>query len=78
VGDPALLVLDEPTRSLDADARGRFWAAVARRSQLAAVIATHLDEDVMRATSVVDLEQRSECGTSAGDYETSTTLADDA
>ena len=58
VGDPVLLVLDEPTRSLDADARARFWAALMRRPRAAGVIATHLDEDVMRATTVVDLEAR--------------------
>jgi ABC-2 type transport system ATP-binding protein len=46
LGDPAVLLLDEPTRSLDADARGRLWSALERRPQAVALIATHLDEDV--------------------------------
>ena len=46
LGDPVVLLLDEPTRSLDADARGRLWAALERRPDAAALIATHLDEDV--------------------------------
>ena len=46
LGDPLLVLLDEPTRSLDAEARGRLWAALGRRPQAAALIATHLDEDV--------------------------------
>jgi ABC-type multidrug transport system ATPase subunit len=46
LGDPLVLLLDEPTRSLDADARRRLWGALQRRRQSAALIATHLDEDV--------------------------------
>jgi ABC-2 type transport system ATP-binding protein len=46
LGEPAVLLLDEPTRSLDADARRRLWAALSRRPRAAALIATHLDEDV--------------------------------
>src|SRR5699024_8879795 len=53
VGDPELVLLDEPTRSLDVEARSRLWAALARRPLVAAVIATHLDEDVGHVTSVV-------------------------
>ena len=55
VGDPELVLLDEPTRSLDVEARARLWAALARRPRVAAVIATHLDEDVGHTTSVVEL-----------------------
>jgi ABC-type multidrug transport system ATPase subunit len=58
VGDPQLLLLDEPTRSLDVDARARLWAALARRPLVAVVIATHLYEDVGHATSVVELGRR--------------------
>lgn len=46
IGEPAVLLLDEPTRSLDADARARLWGALERRPKTVAVIATHLDEDV--------------------------------
>jgi ABC-type multidrug transport system ATPase subunit len=46
LGDPALLLLDEPTRSLDAEARARLWGALLRREQTAVLVATHLDEDV--------------------------------
>jgi ABC-type multidrug transport system ATPase subunit len=55
VGDPAALLLDEPTRSLDEAARGRFWGALARRAATAVMIASHLDEDMGRATAVHDL-----------------------
>jgi ABC-type multidrug transport system ATPase subunit len=48
IGDPALLVLDEPTRSLDHDARGRLWAAIDRRPGIAVLIATHSEDDVER------------------------------
>jgi ABC-2 type transport system ATP-binding protein len=54
LGDPALVLLDEPTRSLDADARGRLWAALERRSRTSVVIATHLEEDVSRCDGRVD------------------------
>ena len=55
VGNPELVLLDEPTRSLDVEARARLWTALGRRPRLAAVIATHLDEDVQHVTSVVEL-----------------------
>ena len=54
LGDPALVLLDEPTRSLDADARGRLWQALERRPQTSLVIATHLEEDVNRCDGRVD------------------------
>ena len=55
LGTPKALLLDEPTRSLDADARERLWAALDRRPEAAVIIATHLDEDITRCTSVFDL-----------------------
>jgi len=58
VGNPELVLLDEPTRSLDVEARARLWSALGRRPRLAAVIATHLDEDVQHVTSVVELRRR--------------------
>jgi len=54
LGDPALVLLDEPTRSLDADARGRFWEALLRRSGTSLVIATHLEEDLRRCDGRID------------------------
>lgn len=54
LGDPPLVLLDEPTRSLDADARERLWQAFERRQRTSVVIATHLDEDVQRCGRRVD------------------------
>ena len=54
LGEPALLLLDEPTRSLDRDARGRVWDALERRRGLAVLVATHLDEDLERCGRRVD------------------------
>jgi ABC-2 type transport system ATP-binding protein len=54
LGNPALVLLDEPTRSLDADARERLWQALERRTRTCVVMATHLDEDVKRCGRRVD------------------------
>jgi ABC-type multidrug transport system ATPase subunit len=53
LGAPELLLLDEPTRSLDADAIERLWGAVGRRSGLAVLIATHRPDDVDRCVRTV-------------------------
>lgn len=55
LGDPALLLLDEPTRSLDAAAVERMWAALDRRPALAVLIATHSNEDVVRCARRIDV-----------------------
>lgn len=55
LGDPALLLLDEPTKSLDADARRRLWAALERRPATAVLMATHLDEDLAHCDERIDL-----------------------
>lgn len=54
LGDPALVLLDEPTRSLDADARGRLWDALLRRTRTSLVVATHLEEDLRHCDGRVD------------------------
>ena len=56
LGEPSLLVLDEPTRSLDQDALGRLWRALDRRKErVALMIATHRADDVERCESRIDL-----------------------
>jgi ABC-type multidrug transport system ATPase subunit len=46
LGSPSLLLLDEPTRSLDEDAGMRLWAALDRRPESVVLIATHRRSDV--------------------------------
>lgn len=56
LGEPSLLLLDEPTRSLDHDAVERLWGALERRRQhVALLIATHLADDMERCDSRIDL-----------------------
>jgi ABC-type multidrug transport system ATPase subunit len=56
LGEPGLLLLDEPTRSLDDDALERIWLALdLRRERVALVIATHRANDVKRCDQRVDL-----------------------
>jgi ABC-type multidrug transport system ATPase subunit len=56
LGEPRLLVLDEPTRSLDHDALERLWLALdSRREGVALVIATHRAEDVERCDRAIEL-----------------------
>jgi len=55
LGRPRLLLLDEPTRSLDAAASERLWTALDRRKDVAAVIATHRREEIQRCQSQLQL-----------------------
>ena len=55
LGDPQLLLLDEPTRSLDTDAVTRLWDAVDRRPHLAVLIATHREDDIPHCDDQIDL-----------------------
>lgn len=55
LGSPRLLVLDEPTRSLDTDALERLWTALDRRPDTAVLMATHRQDDLDRCTSQVDV-----------------------
>lgn len=59
LGQPKLLILDEPTRSMDKEARARFWSAIERRPRLAVLIATHDDDDVTHCTDEIALAQAS-------------------
>ncbi len=55
IGEPALLLLDEPTRSLDEDAVGRLWGALDRRRGTALVVATHNESDLSRCDERLNL-----------------------
>jgi ABC-2 type transport system ATP-binding protein len=55
LGDPPVLLLDEPTRSLDSDAVARFWGALDRRPASAVLIATHRDDDIAQCGSSREL-----------------------
>ena len=54
LGHPSVVLLDEPTRSLDHAAVSRIWAALDRRPEIAVLIATHLDDDLDRCDSRVE------------------------
>ena len=45
IGEPQVVLLDEPTRSLDEEGRVLFWAALRARPALTVVLASHLDQD---------------------------------
>jgi ABC-type multidrug transport system ATPase subunit len=55
LGRPPVVVLDEPTRSLDQGATARLWGALDRRPELALLIASHSPGDVERCGTRVDL-----------------------
>ena len=55
LGSPRLLLLDEPTRSLDDAAVNRLWAAIDRRPEVALVLASHLEADHDKCDRVYDL-----------------------
>ena len=57
LGGPRVLLLDEPTRSLDEQATARMWDALARRPGIAVLIATHQDDDLNRCDSFIDLSR---------------------
>ena len=54
LGRPTLLVLDEPTRSLDHDACDRLWAAVDRRG-VTCVLASHHHADRSHCDTHLDM-----------------------
>lgn len=55
LGEPAVLLLDEPTRSLDEGAVQRLWGAIERRPEAALLLATHSDDDTARCDAQLDL-----------------------
>jgi ABC-2 type transport system ATP-binding protein len=55
IGEPSVVLLDEPTRSLDTDAAERLWSALERRAETAVLIATHRHEDLSRCDRNVEL-----------------------
>jgi len=55
LGSPRLVLLDEPTRSLDEHATERLWAALHRRRGTGVLIATHRREDLEHCDSRVEL-----------------------
>ena len=55
LGDPAVLLLDEPARSLDEPATQLVWAALGRRPDLTVVIASPRREDLAWCSRIVDL-----------------------
>lgn len=52
---PRLLLLDEPTKSLDTAATDRLWRAIEARPDVALVIATHRKDDMARCQRRLDL-----------------------
>jgi ABC-type multidrug transport system ATPase subunit len=56
LGDPAALLLDEPTRSMDERSRALAWDAVDRRSRVAVVLATHDRDEAARCGAELSLE----------------------
>jgi ABC-type multidrug transport system ATPase subunit len=55
LGHPPLLLMDEPTRSLDDEGRELFWAALNRRPEAACLIASHLPDDRLRCDRSIGL-----------------------
>jgi ABC-type multidrug transport system ATPase subunit len=55
LGDPDVILLDEPARSLDDPASELVWAALARRPDLTVVVASPRQADLAWCTRVIDL-----------------------
>jgi ABC-type multidrug transport system ATPase subunit len=58
LGAPPLLLLDEPSRSLDANGHELLWAALDRRPEMACVLASHQDLDRGRCHDSLTLPGR--------------------
>jgi ABC-2 type transport system ATP-binding protein len=57
LGEPPLLLLDEPSRSLDEGAFARLWMAIERRENAAALVSTHSAADRNHCDRHIDLPQ---------------------
>lgn len=57
LGEPSLVLLDEPTRSLDDAAVEALWAAIERRPGVAVLMATHRRDDVARCDREIRLSR---------------------
>lgn len=58
LGEPPLLLLDEPTRSLDTGAHDLLWSALDRRPATACVLSSHQDLDRARCHETMTLPGR--------------------
>jgi ABC-2 type transport system ATP-binding protein len=58
LGDPAVLLLDEPSRSLDDRAHRLLWAALDRRPEVTCVVASHHAGDRTRCHRTLALPVR--------------------
>jgi ABC-2 type transport system ATP-binding protein len=57
LGDPPVLVLDEPTRSMDEASTGRLWTALERRPDTTVFLTSHDEADLERCDEHVELER---------------------
>ena len=55
LGDPDVLLLDEPTRSLDTHGVELLWSVIKRRTRLTLLMATHLDADMEKLDRSIEL-----------------------
>jgi ABC-type multidrug transport system ATPase subunit len=55
IGDPPVLLLDEPSRSLDDEAHRQLWAALDRRADITCVMASHHGADRARCHDALSL-----------------------
>jgi ABC-type multidrug transport system ATPase subunit len=58
LGEPPLLLLDEPTRSLDPGGKELLWAALDRRPATACVLASHQASDRARCHETLTMPDR--------------------